>query len=112
MIEHREFQTGAKRASLDGKPRMDLIPWHVMDRVGYRYQPPAGIEDRNWERGMPAMQLVGSLVRHLIAWVCRMDDEDHAAAIVWNALAILDHDERWKNGDLDRSVDDRPGGGA
>lgn len=103
----REFASGAKRASLQGKPRLDLIPWHVFDRVGKRYVPPPGIEDRNWELGMPAMQLVGSTMRHLIAWVQRDDSEDHAAAIVWGALAILDHDERWKRNELDLDLDDR-----
>ena len=56
---------------------------------------------------MPAMQLVGSTMRHLIAWVQRDDSEDHAAAIVWGAIAILDHDERWKRNELDLDLDDR-----
>lgn len=105
--ELREFVTGARRSSNAGKPRMDLIPWHVFDRIGMRYAPPPGIDDRNWERGMPATQLAASTMRHLIAWLNRDESEDHAAAVVWGALAMLDHDERWKRGTLRTDIDDR-----
>jgi hypothetical protein len=48
-----------------------------------------------------------SLFRHLIAYQAGQHDEDHMAAVVFNACVILDHEERIGTGELPPRLDDR-----
>jgi len=48
-----------------------------------------------------------SLFRHLIAYQAGQHDEDHMAAVVFNACVILDHEERIAAGELPERLDDR-----
>lgn len=43
----------------------------------------------NWQKGMPLMDYVGSLSRHLIKVMDKWDDEPHQSAFMWNAMTIL-----------------------
>lgn len=80
-ITRREFESEVRR---------DLIPDLLLNRLGALYKRGAAkYSDNNWQKGIPLSRLYSSLFRHLIAW--RMGDttEDHLAAIVWNAAAIM-----------------------
>jgi hypothetical protein len=90
-----EFATGMQRDITDGKPRFDLITplglafddqmltrWaRLMARGAAKYT------DRNWEKSSTPEELERfrqSAFRHFMEWFCGLDDEDHAAAVLFN----------------------------
>ena len=95
----RDFPFGAVRDSAEGKPRMELIPYDLLLlRLAPWYA--EGAEkygDNNWRKGQPNSVLLGSLMRHLTKWLMGMKDEDHLAAVVWNALGLLNNDQYMKD---------------
>jgi len=93
-----KYDSGMVRDSEAGKPRFDLlfpldIPFKeqmmtrfadLMERGARKY------DERNWEkaRGEEELQRYrSSALRHLIQWLTDEDDEDHAAAVMFNILA-------------------------
>ena len=112
--ENREFETGAQRDTGDNKLRMSLMPQQELKRVMQRYL--AGAEkygENNWMKGMPLSVYYDCAHRHLEAWWSGDDDEDHAAAVVWNMLCAMwtetDNNKRSHNqhGMPDINLDDR-----
>lgn len=92
--ERQEFGTGAKRDSQEGKPRFDLVPTFALQRVADLYARGAEkYDDNNWMKGIPATRCLASLERHLHQFKQGDVDEDHLAAVVWNALAIMHYQE-------------------
>lgn len=90
----KKFETGAVRYSDDGKPRFDLIPPQALERVAMLYARGAKIYgDRNWEKGIPTSRCYASMLRHAFSYGRGEEDEDHLAAVVWNALAIMQFQE-------------------
>lgn len=88
------FETGAVRDIQEGKPRFDLIPTFALERVAGLYG--RGAEkygDNNWQKGIPFSRCLASLERHLHQFKQGKTDEDHLAAVVWNALAIMHYQE-------------------
>lgn len=94
-----KYSSGMIRDVQDGKPRFDLIipkdfPYNEtmlyrwadllsrgMTKYGYR----------NWERAETEEELIrfkDSTFRHFIQWFCGMDDEDHAAAVLFNIQGV------------------------
>jgi hypothetical protein len=110
MTRQRErFRSGAVRDSQDGKPRPDLVSPFAMLRLGAWCQKGARhYGDRNWEKGMPISRCLASLERHLYKFKLGMDDEDHLAAIAWNAMAMLHNEEAIRHGILSAALDDLP----
>ena len=100
--KNRQFSSGAQRDTGVGKLRMSLIPQQELNRVMKRYLD--GAEKygyNNWKNGMPLSVYFDSAQRHLQAWWQNDQDEDHAAAVVWNILCAmwtennkLDQDDR------------------
>lgn len=92
-----------------GKPRYDLLPpdgIHELVKVftygAEKYAP------RNWEKGMPWMEVLACLKRHIAAWeMGEKDDKEsnlpHLAMATWNALALLTYEIR-KAGTDDRPI--------
>lgn len=92
--KNRKFNTGAQRDTSDGKLRMSLIPQQELKRVMKRYLDGAEkYGENNWMKGMPLSVYFDSANRHLERWWRGEDDEDHAAAVVWNILCAM-HTER------------------
>lgn len=84
----------AVREPSDGKGRPDLISPFGLTRVAKWYELGSKkYADRNWEKGMPFSRYTASMFRHVIAWMKGDESEDHLSAIVWNALAIIHHQE-------------------
>ena len=88
--QNRHFDTGAQRDTADGKLRMSLIPQKELERVMKRYLSGAQkYGENNWMKGMPLSVYYDCAHRHLSAWWSGEDDEDHAAAVVWNMLCAM-----------------------
>ncbi|MFC3504496.1 dATP/dGTP diphosphohydrolase domain-containing protein [Micromonospora krabiensis] len=96
--ERAEYASGMVRDVQEGKPRFDLIlaeglPFEeqmltrfarLLQRGAVKYG------ERNWEKARGAEELArakSSAIRHLIQWMCDEDDEDHAAAVMFNLMA-------------------------
>jgi len=71
---------------LSPKGLIRLAKWGELG--SYKYS------DRNWEKGMPISRCVDSGMRHLTKLIDGWDDEDHSAAVVWNAFAVM-HFEKY-----------------
>lgn len=64
---------------------------------------------RNWEKGMPITRYIGAIMRHTALYMMRDTREDHLAAIMWNAAAIIHHEEvGTSTGKSFEDIDDRP----
>lgn len=88
--KRHEFGTGARRDTEEGKPRYDLIPPGPMRRLAELYARGAQkYGENNWEKGMPASRHIASLMRHVEQARTGETDEDHWAAIAWNAFAVM-----------------------
>jgi hypothetical protein len=97
--QHEQYDSGMRRDTEAGKPRFDLIrtkrqPYdeqmitryaHHLARGAAKYDP------RNWEDGDSEVELdraISSLLRHVEQLVAGETDEDHAAAVWFNAQAV------------------------
>lgn len=85
-----EYQTGAKRDTQQGKPRYDLIPPGPLKRVAELYARGAEkYDEHNWTKGIPTSRFLASLMRHLEQYRNGERDEDHLAAVVFNAFGLM-----------------------
>lgn len=88
--EVREFESGAKRDSNEGKPRPDLISPYMLEALGKVLAKGAkNYGERNWEKGMPEGVFKESAARHYVAWMMNKEDEDHAAQLIFNVMAWI-----------------------
>lgn len=99
MINTKERMSYGEGAAIrepqTGKPRMDLFPPEAMLRLGMWYgEGGEKYGDRNWEKGMLFSHYVGAILRHTYKYMANDRTEDHLAAIAWNALAMMHHEER------------------
>lgn len=56
-------------------------------------------EPDNWRRGIPAWCYIDSAVRHYVKWHRGDNDENHAAAFIWNLMCCIwevDYGEEWR----------------
>lgn len=102
--KRQDFETGSRRDSQEGKPRYDLIPTLALKRVAHLYARGAEkYDDWNWSKGQPYSRIIASLERHLHQFKQGDTDEDHLAAVCWNALAIIHFQETGRD-----ELDDLP----
>lgn len=86
----RYGETGGNRESREGKGRQDLIEPELIFRLGRWYELGANkYGDRNWEAGISVKDCVAGIIRHTFKFLRGDNDEDHLAAIAWNAAAIM-----------------------
>lgn len=87
-------KTGAEREASSGQGRFDLIPPYPQLRLAQHYEAGARkYADRNWEKGLPLPRFIESLERHVNKFKQNRRDEDHLAAVLWNAFGYI-HTER------------------
>ena len=95
--------TGAKREKLHALP-YDLVPFQeiadayvrVAEFGAKKYEP------WNWSKGLPRVQILGSLLRHTFAYLRGHERDDgpggsgllHTDHILWNAAALV-HNVHW-----------------
>ena len=107
--ERQNFTTGAIRDTADEKPRIDLISPFMLERVGEWLRKGAvKYAERNWEKGMPVSRCIASLYRHLTYYHQGCTNEDHLAAIIFNAMAVIHYEEMVANGILPEELLDMP----
>lgn len=114
--ERVHFESGMQRDSQAGKPRFDLlhpldVPFEeqfltrvamLMSRGAEKYSA------RNWEQAKGGEELArfkASAERHLQQWIAGEEDEDHAAAVVFNLLGYETIRYKWLRG-LQTSVNE------
>ncbi|MDO4254354.1 MAG: DUF5664 domain-containing protein [Kocuria sp.] len=90
--------SGMQREVKTGQPRFDLLvpltvpyPEQLLTRTAALVERGARkYESRDWEQASTeaeAEEFRASAFRHFMQWMCGEDDEDHAAAVVFNVLA-------------------------
>lgn len=84
------YSTGAMKEELSPeKGRFDLIPFFAMLILSRMYARGAvKYGDRNWQKGIPTSRFFDSMLRHAFQAADGQTDEDHLAAVIWNAVAI------------------------
>jgi hypothetical protein len=93
--KRQEFDSGMVRDTQDGKPRFDLIPIGPLARLANLYMRGAvKYDENNWQKGQPYSRAYASLLRHIYAWRAGEATEDHLAAVVWNAMALMYYEEK------------------
>ena len=103
------FNTGAVRDTASDKPRPDLISPFAEERVGQWLRLGAvKYAERNWERGIPNSRCLASLRRHVMRYQQGDKSEDHLAAVIFNAQAIIHNEEMMARGVLPAELDDMP----
>jgi len=93
------FKTGAVRETDSGRGYYELLPPEPIRRLAVHYERGAGkYPDRNWEKGMPWSRCTRSLLRHAFQWLAGDNSEDHLAAVVWNAFALMEYEKTYREG--------------
>ena len=101
------FTTGSVRGDRTGKGRYDLLPPEAIHRIAQLYERGAeAYGGRNWEKGQPFSRVADSMLRHAFQALAGKTDEDHLAAVAWNALALITYRERIAAGTLPIELDD------
>lgn len=107
--ERREFATGSVRDRGDLKPRPDYISPFAMLEIGEHMRKGAvKYGPWNWQLGQPFSEMTASMYRHLLQWIMGDTEENHLAAIAFNAQALIHYREMIKRGVLPGELDDMP----
>lgn len=105
----REFNTGSRRDSRQGKGRFDLIvPSALMALAHHLEEGAMKYGDRNWELGQPISVYLDSAFRHWVKFWAGHTDETHIHAALWNIMALIETQERIAKGELPEELDDHP----
>lgn len=100
-------ETGAVRSSAEGRGRYDLVPQIVIDRFAKHLEKGAKkYTDNNWQKGMNIRRCLSSLLRHAFQLLTGDETEDHLAAIIFNAGAVMFFRDKIKNGERPESLED------
>lgn len=91
----RSYETGAVRDTASGKGSMVSIAWGTLLRVSLLLEKGAEHYERfNYMKGMSLSDTMDSLGRHLGKYLDGWDDEDHLAAIVFNAINAMETEDK------------------
>jgi len=105
----QSFTTGAVRDTAEDKPRPDLYSPFAEERVGEWLRLGAvKYSEHNWEKGIPNSRCFASLRRQVMRFHQGDRSEDHLAAIIFNAMAIIHNEEMIRRGTLPSKLDDMP----
>lgn len=85
----------------------ELIPELVINRLAGHYHKGAQKYGRNnYLNGAPFSRMYASLLRHVYQWAAGDTGEDHLAAILWNASALMMYENMVWNGWLHEDLAD------
>ncbi len=83
------FQTGARRSSDAANVRYDLITPIGLRRLAQTCAEGARkYGDYNWQKGIPASEMLNHAIRHIYLWLEGDHGEDHLAHAAWNILGV------------------------
>lgn len=105
--KRESFETGAVRDSGEGKGYFHCIPLIAIEALAKLYQAGAQKYGRdNWKKGIPLSRFIDSMARHLFKLSEGWTDEDHGAAVMWNAAGFLWTADAIKRGERPASLND------
>jgi hypothetical protein len=105
--KREDMETGSRRDTQENKSRPDLMNPLVSRRVGHHYANGCvKYGEKNFELGQKSSRYLASLERHLLDYKEGKKDEDHLAAIVWNANCLIMNQEFVERGIYDESIMD------
>ena len=105
----QSFNTGAVRDTAEDKSRPDLFSPFAEERVGHWLRLGAlKYAEHNWAKGIPNSRCFASLRRHVMHYQQGDKSEDHLAAVIFNAMAIIHNEEMIRRGVLPAELDDMP----
>jgi len=105
--KREEFDTGARRDTREGKGRFDLISPIGLRRLALHYENGAKkYGDDNWQKGMPLKRFIDSMLRHLNGYLEGDREEDHMAAVAWNAFSFMHISEKIASGAMPDALND------
>lgn len=105
--ERQAFTTGSQRDTRQGKGRYDLIPPEALRRLAIHFENGAiKYLSNNWALGQPLSRYMDSASRHLEHIKAGHTDEDHAAALMWNAMAYMVTEHLIDRGELPQELND------
>jgi len=91
-----QYSTGAQRDSRGGKGAFHWMPWDAVWLVSNIYErgnkgrsKTGDGNDRNWENGMPLIDLLQSAMNHITAHLAGDRTEAHIPQAVWNLLNYI-----------------------
>jgi Domain of unknown function (DUF5664) len=91
-----QYATGAQRDSRTGKGAFHWMPWDAVWLVSNIYErgnigrsKTKDGNDRNWEHGMPLLDLLQSAMNHITAHIAGDRSEAHISQAIWNLLNYL-----------------------
>ena len=89
-----KFQTGAVRSADADDVRYDLITPVGLRRLAETCAEGAHkYGDFNWQKGIPASQMLNHAIRHIYLWLEGDRSEDHLAHSAWNILGVCHFEE-------------------
>jgi hypothetical protein len=89
MEQVTTFPSGAMRSADAEHERYDLITPIGLRRLAATYAEGARkYGDHNWQKGIPASQMINHAIRHLYLWLAGDNQEDHLAHAAWNILGV------------------------
>ena len=90
------YETGAVRSSDAELTRYDLVsPIGLAAVAAACAEGAAKYGDWNWERGMPANDMVNHALRHIYVFLAGDRSEDHLGHAAWNLMAAIHSLELW-----------------
>jgi hypothetical protein len=99
-------ENGGSRESNNGRGRFDLLPYEAIEELAKWYEEATGkYPERDWEKGLSVKDCINRMIRHSIKAGNGWTDEDHLAAVMWNAAAAITmikrrpdcNDHHWKD---------------
>ncbi len=105
--KRENFKTGSRRDTREGKGRYDLLPPRAMKLLARHFEEGAKkYGDNNWLKGQPLSRYMDSGMRHAFNHLQGMRDEPHLIAAIWNFIALVETQERIKEGLLPKELND------
>lgn len=101
------FVTGAVRSSSEGRGRpQDISPYAMVRFAALLERGAALYGPRNYQKGMSLCRTCGAILRHTFQYLAGDRSEDHAAAIMFNAMCLIDTEERIINDQAPKELND------
>jgi hypothetical protein len=94
MTDMITYASGARRSADASDVRYDLITPVGLRRLAQTCAEGAQkYGDYNWQKGIPASEMLNHAIRHIYLWLEGDTDEDHLAHAAWNILGVCHFEE-------------------